>query len=100
MNTHLVTDENGCPTDPTIFGPWTQHPETRTLVSTFNAFKFPASDNIRFQCNIRVCFGRCQPVKSTFRVLGMPFFEFHCYVIHIFYIQGTSNKVSTFKRVY
>ncbi|EFX65777.1 hypothetical protein DAPPUDRAFT_229540, partial [Daphnia pulex] len=25
-NTHLVTDENGCPTDPTIFGAWTQHP--------------------------------------------------------------------------
>ncbi len=61
--THLVTDENGCATDPTIFGQWLQNPETQMMVSSFNAFKFPASDNIRFQCNIRVCFGRCQPVN-------------------------------------
>lgn len=61
--THLVTDENGCATDPTIFGQWIQNPETQMMVSSFNAFKFPASDNIRFQCNIRVCFGRCQPVN-------------------------------------
>ena len=58
-----MTDENGCATDPTIFGEWVVEPETQVLVSNFNAFKFPASDNIRFQCNIRVCFGRCQPVN-------------------------------------
>lgn len=34
-----------------------------SLLASFNAFKFPSSDNIRFQCNIRVCFGRCQPVN-------------------------------------
>lgn len=62
-NTHLVTDENGCPTDPAIFGGWTLDPTSSVLVSTFNAFKFPASDNIRFQCNIRVCFGKCHPVN-------------------------------------
>ena len=61
-NTHLVTDENGCATDTSIFGQWEMEPENRVLAVSFNAFKFPASDNIRFQCNIRVCFGRCQPV--------------------------------------
>ena len=58
-----MTDENGCATDPAIFGQWNQD-ENQVLVSSFNAFKFPASDNIRFQCNIRVCFGRCQPVRN------------------------------------
>lgn len=64
-NTHLVTDENGCATDTSIFGQWEVDPDNRVLVVSFNAFKFPASDNIRFQCNIRVCFGRCQPVIAV-----------------------------------
>lgn len=62
-NEYVVTDENGCATDPTIFGEWEYSPETNSLLASFNAFKFPSSDNIRFQCNIRVCFGRCQPVN-------------------------------------
>lgn len=62
-NEYVVTDENGCATDPTIFGEWDYSPETNSLLASFNAFKFPSSDNIRFQCNIRVCFGRCQPVN-------------------------------------
>lgn len=62
-NEYVVTDENGCATDPTIFGEWEYSAETNSLLASFNAFKFPSSDNIRFQCNIRVCFGRCQPVN-------------------------------------
>ena len=31
------------------------------LKATFSAFKFPSQNNIRFQCNVRVCFGQCQP---------------------------------------
>lgn len=62
-NEYIVTDENGCATDPSIFGEWDYSPETNSLLASFNAFKFPSSDNIRFQCNIRVCFGRCQPVN-------------------------------------
>lgn len=62
-NEYVVTDENGCATDPSIFGEWDYSPETNSLLASFNAFKFPSSDNIRFQCNIRVCFGRCQPVN-------------------------------------
>lgn len=62
-NEYIVTDENGCATDPSIFGEWEYRQETNTLMASFNAFKFPSSDNIRFQCNIRVCFGKCQPVN-------------------------------------
>ncbi|PNF22176.1 hypothetical protein B7P43_G05064 [Cryptotermes secundus] len=62
-NEYVVTDENGCATDPTIFGEWDYNPDTQSLLASFNAFKFPSSDNIRFQCNIRVCFGKCQPVN-------------------------------------
>lgn len=62
-NEYVVTDENGCATDPSIFGEWEYSPETNSLLASFNAFKFPSSNNIRFQCNIRVCFGRCQPVN-------------------------------------
>lgn len=62
-NEYLVTDENGCATDPTIFGEWEYSPDSQSLQASFNAFKFPSSDNIKFQCNIRVCFGKCQPVS-------------------------------------
>lgn len=62
-NEYIVTDENGCATDPSIFGEWEYKSETNSLLASFNAFKFPSSDNIRFQCNIRVCFGKCQPVN-------------------------------------
>lgn len=62
-NEYIVTDENGCATDPSIFGEWDYSPDSNTLSAQFNAFKFPSSDNIRFQCNIRVCFGKCQPVN-------------------------------------
>lgn len=62
-NEYIVTDENGCATDPSIFGEWEYNGETNSLLASFNAFKFPSSDNIRFQCNIRVCFGKCQPVN-------------------------------------
>lgn len=58
-----VTDENGCSTDPSIFGNWEYDPHKKSLMARFNAFKFPSSNNLRFQCNIRVCFGSCPPVN-------------------------------------
>lgn len=64
-NEYIVTDENGCATDPTIFGEWERSSDMQSLLASFNAFKFPSSDNIRFQCNIRVCFGKCQPVRQN-----------------------------------
>lgn len=65
-NEYIVTDENGCATDPAIFGEWEQEDgDGKTLVALFNAFKFPSSNSIRFQCNVRVCFGRCHPVNCN-----------------------------------
>ena len=58
-----VTDANGCATDPSIFGNWEYDPHAKQLMARFNAFKFPSSNNLRFQCNIRVCFGSCPPVN-------------------------------------
>lgn len=63
-NEYTVTDEDGCATDAAIFGEWERSEDGSALRAAFNAFKFPSSDNIRFQCNIRVCFGKCQPVSS------------------------------------
>ena len=33
----------------------------------FDAFKFPDSNTIKFKCNIRVCFGQCQPQNCAGR---------------------------------
>lgn len=62
-NEYTVTDADGCATDNSIFGEWKRAEDGSALRVAFNAFKFPSSDNIRFQCNIRVCFGKCQPVN-------------------------------------
>ncbi|CAG0892378.1 unnamed protein product, partial [Cyprideis torosa] len=62
-NTYLVTDENGCATDPSVFGEFFYDPTLNATVARFDAFKFPSSNSIRFQCNVRVCFGQCQPVN-------------------------------------
>lgn len=60
-----MTDENGCATDASIFGEWEQDDESKALVALFSAFKFPSSNSIRFQCNVRVCFGRCHPINCN-----------------------------------
>ena len=56
-NEYLVMDDNGCATDPSIFGEWIYEPSLGVFTAVFNAFKFPTSNNISFQCNIRVCLG-------------------------------------------
>lgn len=60
-----VTDANGCATDPSIFSDWKYDEQRKSLVARFNAFKFPSSNNLRFQCNIRVCFGSCPPANCN-----------------------------------
>ena len=82
-NLYEVTDEDGCATDPDIFGEWKFDRARNALSSTFNAFKFPSSNNIRFQCNVRVCFGKCQPVSIEFFQLG----HFEILVRKIFNLQ-------------
>jgi len=59
-----VTDENGCATDPSVFGEWELDPDTNLLMAQFNAFKFPSGSNsIKFNCAVRICFGKCQSVN-------------------------------------
>ena len=58
---YTVTDDNGCATDPEIFDEWQYDRERGFLTAVFDAFKFPDSSTIKFKCNIRVCFGQCQP---------------------------------------
>ncbi len=58
---YTVTDDNGCATDPDIFDEWQYDRERGFLTAIFDAFKFPNSNTIKFKCNIRVCFGQCQP---------------------------------------
>lgn len=69
-NEYPVTDADGCATDPSIFGEWERSEDGSVLRVAFNAFKFPSSDNIRFQCNIRVCFGKCQPVINASNIFA------------------------------
>merc|ERR1712077_42102 len=61
MGVYTVTDENGCATDPNIFREWKYDRRKGYLTAIFDAFKFPDSNTIKFKCNIRVCFGLCQP---------------------------------------
>ena len=58
---YMVTDGNGCATDPAIFQDWDYDPIEGHLTAIFDAFKFPDGNTIKFKCNIRVCFGQCQP---------------------------------------
>jgi len=64
VNTYNVTDENGCATDPTVFGEWSVDSDTQYLNAQFSAFKFPSGSNsLKFNCAVRICFGKCQSVK-------------------------------------
>jgi hypothetical protein len=66
-NEYLVTDDNGCATDSAVFGEWISDVNNPgLLIPHFDAFQFPSSKSIRFhQCNVRVCFGKCQPVNCN-----------------------------------
>lgn len=64
---YTVTDDNGCATDPSIFHDWNYNREKGYLSAVFDAFKFPNSNTIKFKCNIRVCFGQCQPQNCAGR---------------------------------
>ncbi|QQP34980.1 Putative LOC101893139, partial [Caligus rogercresseyi] len=58
---YAVTDANGCATDPDIFQEWKLDRSTGYLTALFDAFKFPDSNDLKFKCIVRICFGQCQP---------------------------------------
>ncbi|KOB72357.1 Cuticlin-1, partial [Operophtera brumata] len=54
-----ITDEHGCPVDPTIFPAFV--PDGNALQSVYEAFRFTESYGVIFQCNVKYCLGPCEP---------------------------------------
>ncbi|XP_055380532.1 uncharacterized protein LOC129611414 [Condylostylus longicornis] len=54
-----IIDDDGCPTDPTIFPGFT--PDGNALQSVYEAFRFTESYGVIFQCNVKYCLGPCDP---------------------------------------
>ncbi|XP_042148717.1 uncharacterized protein LOC8050670 [Ixodes scapularis] len=62
-STFEIIDERGCPVDPTIFPGFLQIDSS--LQSSYEAFRFTESYGVIFQCNVKYCVGRCEPVVCT-----------------------------------
>jgi len=60
-STFQIIDDDGCPTDPTIFPRFV--PDGTALQSTYEAFRFTESYGVIFQCNVRYCLGPCEPAS-------------------------------------
>jgi len=63
-STFPIIDEQGCPSDPSIFPRFT--PEGNALLSVYEAFRFTESYGVIFQCNVKYCLGPCQPVSCNY----------------------------------
>jgi len=63
-STFPIIDDQGCPSDPSIFPRFT--PEGNALLSVYEAFRFTESYGVIFQCNVKYCLGPCQPVSCTY----------------------------------
>lgn len=68
-----IIDDDGCPTDPTIFPGFTA--DGNALQSTYEAFRFTESYGVIFQCNVKYCLGPCEPAvcewnMESFESLG------------------------------
>ncbi|XP_064459108.1 uncharacterized protein LOC135369449 [Ornithodoros turicata] len=59
-STFEIIDERGCPVDPTIFPAFFQ--TDSSLQSSYEAFRFTESYGVIFQCNVKYCIGKCEPV--------------------------------------
>lgn len=60
-STFQIIDDDGCPTDPSIFPRFV--PDGTALQSTYEAFRFTESYGVIFQCNVRYCLGPCEPAN-------------------------------------
>lgn len=59
-STFEIIDENGCPVDVSIFPAFQLN--GNALESTYEAFRFTESYGVIFQCNVKYCIGRCEPI--------------------------------------
>lgn len=62
-STFEIIDENGCPVDHTIFPNFQQATNGNALESNYEAFRFTESYGVIFQCNVKYCIGKCEPVS-------------------------------------
>ena len=64
----LLIDSSGCPTDLSIMSPITKLSKSsnaKRLKTTFEAFKFPASNIVQFRALITPCLSSCKPVQCN-----------------------------------
>lgn len=60
----VLIDYRGCPTDQVIMGPLYKSSNTgKTLLSHFDAFKFPSSEMVQFRALVTPCMPTCEPVQ-------------------------------------
>ncbi|XP_075678435.1 trynity isoform X3 [Dermatophagoides pteronyssinus] len=59
-STFEIIDEHGCPVDNSIFPSFYQ--VGNALESSYEAFRFTESYGVIFQCNVKYCIGKCEPV--------------------------------------
>lgn len=64
-STFEIIDENGCPVDHTIFPSFLPVANGNLLESNYEAFRFTESYGVIFQCNVKYCIGKCEPVSTT-----------------------------------
>ena len=60
----VLIDSRGCPTDHFIMGPIYKNSESgKSLLSHFDAFKFPSSPTVQFRALVTPCMPSCEPVQ-------------------------------------
>lgn len=62
-STFEIIDEHGCPVDHTIFPNFIPVNNGNALESNYEAFRFTESYGVIFQCNVKYCIGKCEPVS-------------------------------------
>lgn len=59
----LLIDARGCPADPSIMSEMRRDVENnKTLLSSFDAFRFPTSQMVQFRALVTPCMPKCEPV--------------------------------------
>jgi hypothetical protein len=60
----VLIDSRGCPTDHFIMGPIYKSTDSgKSLLSHFDAFKFPSSPTVQFRALVTPCMPTCEPVQ-------------------------------------
>uniref|UniRef100_T1K6H2 ZP domain-containing protein n=3 Tax=Tetranychus urticae TaxID=32264 RepID=T1K6H2_TETUR len=62
-STFEIIDDHGCPVDNSIFPSFMEN--GNALESNYEAFRFTESYGVIFQCNVKYCIGKCEPVICT-----------------------------------